>query len=122
MHAVCERHFKDLVVFSVTIDTYRNAPPSGSHARAHQVHTCSLNLKVSGLDGTVASAPRTTEAISVWEKWSIPTPDGTGSAESGLCGSTTLVLFFVTHGNVMRSARERERPVLVKLAVSKAVN
>lgn len=89
-----------------------------------QVYMYSLNPKVSGLDRMVVSAARTTESISVWKKWSIPTPDVTGSAEPGLCGSTTLVIYLFTHGNAMRSVceRERERRVLAKLAVSKAVN
>lgn len=65
----------------------------------------SLNLKVSGLDRMVASAPRTTEAISVWKKWSIPIPDVTGSAESGLCESATLVIYLFTHVTAMRSVR-----------------
>lgn len=66
----------------------------------------SLDLKVSGLDRMVASAPKTTEAISVWKKWSIPVPDVTGSAESGLCVSATLVICLFTHVNAMRSVRE----------------
>lgn len=69
----------------------------------------SLNLKVSGLNRMVASAPKTTEAMSVWKNWSIPIPDVTGSAESaesGLCVSAALVIYLFTHVNGIRSVRQ----------------
>lgn len=66
----------------------------------------SPNLKVSGLDTVVGSAPRTTEAISVWEKWGIPVPDVTGSAESGVCVSATLVIYSFNRLNAVRRVRE----------------
>lgn len=62
------RHFKDPVVFPVSITTltgtlHQAVPTWGPE----QVYMYSLNLKVSGLDRMVVSAPRTTEAICVEE-------------------------------------------------------
>lgn len=91
MRAVCERHFKDPVVFSVIVATltgtlHQGLPVGGPEQRVIRP------LKPEGQRPSpmIVSAPKTTEAISVWEKWSIPIPDVTGSAESGLSVSVTM--------------------------------
>lgn len=64
------RRLAAAVIFNNTQPFKRQRTAKPEEGLPEQVHMSSLRLKVSGLDRRVA--PRPTEAISVWTKWSIP--------------------------------------------------
>lgn len=106
MRAVCETPFIESVVFSVIITT-RTETRTKPYPHEGPSRFMRTLPKVSGQDGMAGSAPETSEATSVWKKWSVPMHDVTGSAESGLCVSAAPAIYLFIRVNVMRRVRER---------------